>query len=242
MADWFDARVGGHADLDNSTSGTIYRIAPKGFKSVVPQFDLNTTEGQIAALKSPAPNVRYAGFTRLKAQGEKAVPAVAALLQDKNSFIAARAIWLLAQMGPAGIAKVEPLLGAKDEQTRVIAYRALRRANHQVVAMAQKMASDSSAAVRREVALSLRDVPFAQSGPILVEVARRFDGKDRSYLEALGLAAEGNTRASMPRSEKPCPMARRSPKLERCLCLADLASQCPRGRPCAQDPHSFHQA
>ncbi|WP_038168339.1 PVC-type heme-binding CxxCH protein [Verrucomicrobium sp. BvORR106] len=195
VADWFDARVGGHADLDNTTSGTIYRIAPKGFKSVVPKFDLNTTEGQIAALKSPAPNVRYAGFTRLKAQGGKAAPAVAALLQEKNPYLAARAIWLLAQMGPAGVAKVEPLLTAKEEQTRVIAYRALRRANHNVVTMATKMASDASPAVRREVALSLRDVPFAQSGPILVEVAKRFDGKDRTYLEALGLGAEGNTRA-----------------------------------------------
>ena len=66
--------------------GTIYRIAPKGFKSMVPKIDLATTEGQIAALKSPAVNVRNSGFTRLKAQGEKAVPAVAALLKDRESF------------------------------------------------------------------------------------------------------------------------------------------------------------
>lgn len=30
VTDWFDARVGGHADWDDTTSGTIYRIAPKG--------------------------------------------------------------------------------------------------------------------------------------------------------------------------------------------------------------------
>ena len=65
----------------------------------MPKIDLATTEGQIAALKSPAVNVRNSGFTRLKAQGEKAVPAVAALLKDENPYIAARAIWLLAQMG-----------------------------------------------------------------------------------------------------------------------------------------------
>ena len=62
-------RVGGHQDLDDTTSGTIYRIAPKGFKSVVPKFDLATTEGQITALKSPAINVRAFGYTRLRAQG-----------------------------------------------------------------------------------------------------------------------------------------------------------------------------
>ena len=31
VTDWIDARVGGHQDLDNETTGAIYRIAPKGF-------------------------------------------------------------------------------------------------------------------------------------------------------------------------------------------------------------------
>src|SRR6478735_8070700 len=128
VADWFDPRVGGHSDQDNATVGTIYRIAPKGFKSVVPKVDFGTTAGQIAALKSPAVNVRNSGFVKLKEQGEKALPAVAALLKDENPYIAARAIWLLAQMGPKGTEKVVPLLKSKDDTTRLVAYRALRRA------------------------------------------------------------------------------------------------------------------
>lgn len=191
VADWFDARVGGHADLDNSTSGTIYRIAPKGFKSVIPKFDLNTTEGQITALKSPSPNVRNLGFTRLKAQGEAAAPAVAELLKDEDPYIAARATWLLAQMGPTGVTKVTEQLSSKDDQKRLVAYRALRRANQDVLAMAKRMATDKSAAVRREVALTLRDVPLDQSKDILVEIAKRYDGKDRTYLEAFGLGCTG---------------------------------------------------
>ena len=58
IADWYDARVGGHNDLDETLSGTIYRVAPKGFKSVVPKIDLSTDEGIAAALKSPAVHVR----------------------------------------------------------------------------------------------------------------------------------------------------------------------------------------
>ena len=170
VADWFDARVGGHGTRDDGFTGAIYRIAPKGFKSVVPKLDLNTLEGQIAALKSPAVNVRNSGFNRLKAAGAKAVPAVAALLNDSDSFIAARAIWLLAQLGDEGIAKVKPLLESKDATQRLVAYRALRRANHEVLAMAAKMASDPDAAVRREVAVTLRDVPAEQSVPILVKI------------------------------------------------------------------------
>lgn len=194
VADWFDPRVGGHSDLDDTVSGTIYRIAPKGFKSVVPKIDLETTDGQIAALKSPAPNVRNSGFTRLKAQGEAAVPAVAALLANKNPYIAARAVWLLAQLGPAGVAKVTPLLAEKDDTRRLVAYRALRRANHEVIEMAKRMALDPSAAIRREVALTLRDVPLQESLAPLIEIAKRFDGRDRSYLEAFGLGSEGRER------------------------------------------------
>ena len=107
--------MGGHGTLDERYTGTIYRIAPKGFASNVPALKLDTTEGQIAALKSPAPNVRYNGFTALKAQGGKAVPAIAALLKDDNAYIAARAAWLLAQMGAKGVAQVKPWLDSKDE-------------------------------------------------------------------------------------------------------------------------------
>ncbi len=177
--------------MDESWSGTIYRIAPKGFKSVVPKFDLNTTDGQIAALKSPAVNVRNSGFTRLKAQGAKAIPAVAALLKDDNKYIAARGIWLLAQLGESGIAKVTPLLESNNAETRLVAYRALRFVNHDMMKMAQKMALDESPVVRREVALTLRDVPKETSVPILAKLAQHFDGKDRAYLEAFGLGCEG---------------------------------------------------
>jgi putative membrane-bound dehydrogenase-like protein len=182
VADWFDPGVGGHGTRDDRYTGSIYRIAPKGFRSVVPKFDLTTTEGQIAALKSPSVNVRNSGFTRLKAQGAKAVPAVAALLDDANPYIAARAAWLLAQMGDEGIAKVTPLLESKDATRRLVAYRALRTANHDVLAMAVRMAGDESAAVRREVALTMRDMPAAQGTDILVKLAKQFDGRDRAYL------------------------------------------------------------
>src|SRR5205085_9549067 len=73
-------------------------------------------------------------------------------------------------------------------------YRALRRANHDVLAMAARMASDKSAAIRREVALTMRDIPVDQSRNILVEIAKRFDGQDRSYLEAFGIGCDGKER------------------------------------------------
>lgn len=191
VSDWFDPRVGGHSDFDDKMVGAIYRIAPKGFKSVVPKFDLNTTEGQIAALKSPAVNVRASGFLRLKAQGAKAVPAVAALLADKNPYLRARAVYLLAQLGPEGVAKTEAELRAADPMQRIAAYRALRRAGLSILPHAKALATDASPAVRRDVALSLRDVPFAESRDLLLTLAQGYDGQDRSYLEAWGTGATG---------------------------------------------------
>jgi putative membrane-bound dehydrogenase-like protein len=191
VADWFDPRVGGHQDLDDKTAGAIYRIAPKGFKSVVPQIDLATTAGQIAALRSPAVNVRSLGYVKLHDQGAAAVPAVAALLADENPYIRARAVWLLADLGAEGTAQVVKLLDAPDADTRVTAFRALRRHHVEPLRHAAKLAADSSAAVRREVAVSLRDVPYADSAKILLELAKGYDGKDRTYLEAWGIGCTG---------------------------------------------------
>ena len=191
VADWFDPRVGGHGTGDKGGSGTIYRIAPKGFKSVVPKIDLNTTDGQILALKSPSVNVRNSGFTRLKAQGEKTVPAVAEMLKDPNKHIAARAVWLLAQMGDAGQSIVLGLLDSSEPRTRLVATRAIRAAGGDVLKLAGKMAADPSPMVRREIALSLRDVPADKALPFLVTIAEKFDGKDRAYLEAFGLGCTG---------------------------------------------------
>ena len=191
VADWFDPRVGGHQDLDNSTSGAIYRIAPKGFKSVIPKFDLATTAGQITALKSPAINVRALGYTRLLAQGAAAVAPVAALLDDANPFVRARAVWLLSALGGAGIERVEAVLANPDPQMRLVAFRALRRVNRRTLEHAAKLATDPSPAVRREVALALRDVPFADAQDLLVTLSRSYDGQDRTYLAAWGIGATG---------------------------------------------------
>lgn len=195
VADWFDPRVGGHATLDDRYTGAIYRIAPKGFQSKVPKLDLTTTDGQIAALKSPAVNVRHSGFVRLQAQGGKAVPAVAKLLEDSNPYLAARATWLLAQMGSKGVEKVEALLNSDDDQKRMVAFRALRRAGQPLEALVKRLAADPSPVVRREVAIALRDVPAEKSLEALVQIGRQFDGSDRAYLEAFGMGCEGKESA-----------------------------------------------
>jgi putative heme-binding domain-containing protein len=189
VSDWIDARVGGHQMLDETVSGAIYRIAPKGFVPRVPTVDAGSIDGLITALRSPAVNVRAIGFEGLKARGAPAVPAVAALLEDPNPYLRGRAIFLLHQMGPEGRQRAGSPETHADPAMRIAAYRAMRRADLDILPVAARLARDSDPGVRREVALSLRDQPASRALDILVEIARGFDGHDRSYLEALGTGA-----------------------------------------------------
>jgi len=189
VSDWYDGRVGGHQDLDNSTSGTIYRVAPKGFKPKVKNLYANLDA--TSALKNPAVNVRSLGFEMFQKKGKKGIKELENILNDKNKYIAARAIWLLVDSGKSGEKKVFSMLESKDEETRLVAFRALRDNNVDLIKIAKKMSLDKSPAIRREVAISLRDINIKTKLPILIEIAKKYDGNDRTYLEALGIATFG---------------------------------------------------
>lgn len=205
IADWYDPVVGGHQMQDRKGYGRIYRITPKGKKLRVPKIDLRNTDGQIAALLNPAVNVRMLGFDALKAQGEKAVEPVMALLSSPNPYHRARAVFLLAHLGAEGQFEVERLLKAGDASTRIAALRALRSITPEnsraipsltasqkaLLPLLGNLSIDPSAAVRREVAIALRDVPYADCRVMLLNLVNRYDGQDRYYLTALGQAADG---------------------------------------------------
>jgi putative membrane-bound dehydrogenase-like protein len=191
IADWNDPLVGGHGMNDRKGYGRIYRITPKGQKLTTPAIDLSGVEGQIAALKNPAVNVRVLGFEGLKAQGEAALGAVKELLTSENPYHRARAVWLLAALGPQGRVETEKLLSHPDAALRQTAFRALRGTTGSVVDYARRLTADPDAGVRREVAIALRDVPFEKSEPLLATLLKRYDGKDPWMLEAIGTAALG---------------------------------------------------
>ena len=224
VSDWFDPRVGGHADMDASMSGAIYRIAPKGFKPSVPKVDLGTPEGAVAALKSTAVNVRGAAFAAAKEFGVKAQPALEKLLKDEQPHVRARAIWLLSHL-PRAKARLLQLMEDKDDNIRLVTLRAIRQLEDRAGSglphpfegdmrgagtndgpwyawQSVKVWTDPSAAVRREAALGLRDVVWQTMGAgrnfytqdaqqAFIALAQRFDGRDRAYLDALGLAVRG---------------------------------------------------
>jgi putative membrane-bound dehydrogenase-like protein len=192
IADWYDPVVGGHRMMDTIGYGRIYRVTPKGKQLKSPKIDLSTTEGQIDALLSPAVNVRNLGFEALLKQGESVVDQVATILQDSNPYHQARAIWLLSQLGEKGTSLVENILKNEvNPRLRVTAYRALKNEHTSLLKYAAIAVDDPSPAVRREVAISLRDVPWEKIQTHFKELFYGYDGSDRWYIEALGMAAEG---------------------------------------------------
>jgi len=201
ISDWYDPGVGGHRMTDASGSGSIYRIAPPGVVPSRPEIDLSTVSGQVVALQSPAVHVRSLGFEALREQGAAATEAVVGMSRSRNPFFVARSAWLLPGCGQAGVDRLQELLRQKSSQIRIVALRSLQRAAAEALASEaiklawqtarEQAATDKSAAVRREVALSLRDVPFDECRNLLRSLGERFDGWDRWYLEALGIACEG---------------------------------------------------
>lgn len=195
VADWFDPVVGGHQMDHPQATGMIYRIMPVGTNPRPPLIDLTSVAGQVAALASPATNVRVEAFARLATRGASVLGDVESLLSHENPFIAARAIFLMARLDAPGIRRVTELLDDPDDQRRLVALRALRSTGADIVPLAARLCRDPSPAVRRDVALALRDVSPADALAPLVAIAEQYDGRDRWYLEALGTGCEGKEEA-----------------------------------------------
>jgi putative heme-binding domain-containing protein len=218
VADWYDSRVGGHQTLDDTCTGAIYRIAPKGFKSVVPRLDLATPAGAAAALRNPAVHVRHLGFNALKAFGAKAMPEVLEVLRDANPYVAARAVWILPHLGEEGVARVRERLKDADPVQRQLAFRSLRAVGQDPLPLAASLAADADVAVRRDVATSLLGAPADKALPVIVELARRLEVTDKNSVAAFGIAARGKEDAvwiAVRKALAPASAEEWTPQLER---------------------------
>lgn len=190
IADWYDPGVGGHAQADTDR-GRIFRVAPKGSKYVVPKFDFDTIDGAIEALKNPCLAVRYLAWTKLHAEGTKAEPALEKLYHSVNPRYRARALWLLSKIEGQGLKYIQTALQDDDVDIRITALRAARELNLDMAPlMAATIHNDYMPQVRRECALSLRHSTSPEAPNLWAELAMRYDGKDRWYLEALGIGAD----------------------------------------------------
>ncbi|HKI33308.1 MAG TPA: PVC-type heme-binding CxxCH protein [Gemmataceae bacterium] len=201
VADWYDPGVGGHG-MGDWTRGRIYRVTPKGHKGYkVPEVKLDSPEGVRTALASPALSVRYMAMARLDGmKAQEVFDCLKPLLTtDTRGFAVARAFWQIGRLARRKDKNWEDKEGstgsaAKDDvNLEVVPFRVSKDFSGQTVADSrlitpQWCAENYSSAMQREILLSLRDAEPAKAKPYIVELAKKYDGQDRFYLEAIGIA------------------------------------------------------
>ncbi len=191
VADWYDPGVGGHR-MGDAEKGRIFRVAPPGAKYVMPKYDFTTAAGAVAALKSPNLEARYLAWTALAGMEGKAEPALIKMLKEaKNPRYRARALWLLSTF-ESGPAACKMALKDADPDIRIVALRGLRALHIDAEYGVEQLVNDPSPAVRRECAIAIRELNSAKCPDLWAKLAQQHDGKDRWYLEALGIGAAKN--------------------------------------------------
>ena len=198
VSDWYDPGVGGHR-MGDADKGRIFRVAPPKTPYKNPKYDFSTAEGAVEALKSPNMEARYLAWQALHKMGPQAEAALQRLANDSDPRLRARALWLLGKQTDSGkaIAAVKAALADADSDIRIVGIRLARQLVGKVELADIHEAvniKDPSPAVRREILVGLRELKI-EDHPELAgawcALASQYDGQDRWYLEALGLAADG---------------------------------------------------
>jgi len=188
IADWYDPVVGGH-EAGDKESGRIYRIAPKGSAYKMPKFDYSTPAGAVSALQNPNLVARRKAWIAIQKMGAKAVPALEELLKSSsNSRMRARAFWALVKL-PSGEKYITNGIKDNDPDIRIAALRAARELNANVPGIVEQLKNDKDVQVRREAILALHKNKSPEAANLWVDLASQYDGKDRWYIEALGIGA-----------------------------------------------------
>jgi putative heme-binding domain-containing protein len=191
VADWYDPGVGGH-QVGDLNRGRIYRVSTNKSEYKVNPPDVSKgVDAAIAALTSPNPSTRYVGWTQLASMGPLAEADLKKLWTGNSVRQKAMAFWLLIRL-PNGLEYIDQSVDSDDPNFRIMALRGARLLNKDVLLTAGKLVNDSSAQVRREVAIAIRGDSSIEAADIWSKLAQQYDGKDRWYLEALGISAEGN--------------------------------------------------
>lgn len=191
VSDWYDPGVGGHL-IKDFAKGRIYRITPKGQKAYkIPVQDYEHSAGAVKALESPNLATRYLAYQKLNKMGETAIAELEKLYASKNPRYKARALWLLSSISSNGLKYIQEGLKDTNPDIRITALRAALQMKADTTGIVESLIRDDNVQVRREAILALYHNQSPVSAALWAQLATEYDGTDRWYLEALGIAADG---------------------------------------------------
>ena len=203
VGDWYDPGVGGHNMGDNvkgKMMGRIYRVSATGAKAGAPAPDVSTAAGAVAALQSPNKPTQSLAWQALHKMGAAAEPALLQLWKSENPRMRARALGLLTQIKGRENQHLTAGLKDADANVRIAAIRLTSLLSttrgldttplENDRALVGALIQDKSPQVRREIVLALHGAK--DIAKLWTALALQHDGKDRWYLEALGIGAAGN--------------------------------------------------
>jgi putative membrane-bound dehydrogenase-like protein len=192
VADWYDPGVGGHR-MGDIERGRLFRMTVPGheaYKVAVPNF--YTLEGSLQALESPNVETRFLAGQSLRRMAEQTKPDVNDWLDASktSATIRARRLWVLAKIDSVAVNAIQRGLADTNEDVRIAAIRAARQTKsidkHRLIT---DLINDPLPAIRRELLIALRELNHEDVPKLWTRLASHYDGKDRWYLEALGIAA-----------------------------------------------------
>lgn len=189
VADWYDPGVGGHQAGDVEL-GRIYRVAPESSYRV-DQVEVTKAEDALKALLNPNGAARYLGWESLAKQGQGAEAVLAAAWKGTNPRQRAQVLWLLARL-PNGDSYLTQALEDSDPNIIITGIRIAQWLKKDMIPVVAKLTHHTSLQVKREAALALRGNHNQRAPELWANLALQHDGKDRWYLEALGIGSFGN--------------------------------------------------
>ncbi len=191
VADWYDPGVGGHR-MGDVVRGRVYRLAAKGAKYTPPALDLKSDAGLREAFTSPNVARLYLAWEVLNARLAKDdTTLLEQLAQDRDAVTRARALWLIAPHTAGGAAIFAAAMREHaDERVQVV--RVLAAHDPMSLLSHLEFLIDESSMVRRQMLVELARAPRDKFvDETIIKLALRYDGADRFYREAIGIALRG---------------------------------------------------
>ncbi len=187
IADWYDPILGGGAAGD-AGQGRIYRIAKDVGRYELPDYQFTTPGSTIDALQSPNPESRFKAFHLLKSMAGDATADLLTLWRSDDPLIRVRAFWILAALQNEEI--IREAMSDRDPRIRIAAAKAAVLYSTKPEQLLKLIKDDTDPHVQRELLTSLRYSNTAGAATLWTEMAAKYDGIDRWYLEALGIASD----------------------------------------------------